>query len=98
MVPEGLFSTYIYVFSGVNKKQKKRKFKCRKGMIICVTQVSLYHTAKTICVEILLIQLQSPVVSVGNTIRIQMFHNESARSKRINQLKILTAEHLKDTT
>ena len=63
-----------------------------------MTQVSLYHTAKTICVEILLIQLQSPMVSVGNTIRTQMLHNESTRSKRINQLKILTAEHLKDTT
>ena len=58
-----------------------------------------YYTVKTICVGILLIQLQSPMVSVGNTIRTQMFHNESTRSKRINQLKkTLTAEHLKDTT
>ena len=68
------------------------------GLNACVTQVSLYHTAKTICVAIILIKLQSPMVSVGNTIRTQMFHNESTRSKQINQLKILTAEHLKDTT
>ena len=63
-----------------------------------MTQVSLYHTVKTICVAILLIELQSPMVSVGNTIRTQMFHDESTRSKQINQLKILTAELLKDTT
>ena len=62
-----------------------------------VTQVSLYHTVKTICVVMLLIELQSPMVSVGNTIRTQMFHDESTRSKQINQLNILAAKHLKET-
>ena len=46
----------------------------------------------------LLIELQSPVVSVGNTIRTQMFHEESTCSKQINQLNILAAKHLKETT
>ena len=45
----------------------------------------------------LLIELQSPLVSVGNTIRTQMFHDESTRSKQINQLNILAAKHLKET-
>ena len=54
-----------------------------------VTRVSLYHTVKTKCVAMLLIELQSPVVSVGNTIRTQMFHEESTCSKQINQLNIL---------
>ena len=60
-----------------------------------VTQVSLYRTVKTICVAMLLIELQSPTVSVGNTIRTQMFHDESTRSKQINQVNILAAKHLK---
>ena len=38
------------------------------------------------------------MVSVGNTIRTQMFHDESTRSKQINQLNILAAKHLKETT
>ena len=63
-----------------------------------MTQVSLYHTVKTICVVMLLIELQNPMVSVGNTIRTQMFHDESTRSKQINQLNILAAKHLKETT
>ena len=63
-----------------------------------VTQVSLYHTVKTICVVMFLIELQSPMVSVRNTIRTQMFHDESTRSKQINQLNILAAKHLKETT
>ena len=63
-----------------------------------VTRVSLYHTVKTICVAMLLLELQSPMVSVGNTIRTQMFHEESTRSKKINQLNILAAKHLKETT
>ena len=67
-----------------------------KTAILCVTRVSLYHTVKTICVAMLLIELQSPIVSVGNTIRTQMFHDESTRSKQINQLNILAAKHLKD--
>ena len=57
-----------------------------------VTQVSLYRTVKTTCVAMLLIELQSPTVSVGNTIRTQMFHDESTRSKQINQLNILAAD------
>ena len=63
-----------------------------------VTRVSLYHTVKTKCVAMLLIKLQSPVVSVGNMIRTQMFHDESTRSKQINQLNILAAKRLKETT
>ena len=39
-----------------------------------MTQFSLHHTVKTICVAMLLIELQSPMVSVGNTIRTEMFH------------------------
>ena len=63
-----------------------------------VTQVLPYHTVKTICVAMLLIELQSPTVSVGNTIRTQIFHDKNSRSKQINQLNILAAKHLKDTT
>ena len=71
-----------------------RSFLCDTGFTLSHRD----HMTKTICVEILLIQLQSPMVSVGNTVRKQMLHNESTRSERINQIKILTAEHLKDTT
>ena len=73
-----------YLRTSKGSKTKKKDVKTNKG----VTRVSLYHTVKTKCVAMLLIELQSPVVSVGNTIRTQIFHEESTCSKQINQLNI----------
>ena len=66
----------------------------------CDTGFTLSHRKDHMhaCVAMLLIELQSPMVSVGNTIRTQMFHDESTRSKQINQLNIRAAKHLKETT